>query len=142
MVIHKLVGEELKPKHALLLVALSIRVIYSILNGNKGLVIDPYCGSGSSLVAAKLLGCDYIGIEISPEYVRMAEERLNSCENERTKIELEIQKHRVVKTFKQRKEEGYWSKTPKEKEMNAERQLSLIREKSKHIYRVKQKRKS
>lgn len=39
-------------------------------------VLDPFCGSGTTLVAAKLLGRTYIGIDISREAVRLTEERL------------------------------------------------------------------
>lgn len=40
------------------------------------LVLDPYAGSGSTLLAAKLLGRRYVGFEINPEYVRICRERL------------------------------------------------------------------
>jgi site-specific DNA-methyltransferase (adenine-specific) len=39
-------------------------------------VLDPFCGSGTTLVAAKLLNRDSIGIDISADAVRLAEERL------------------------------------------------------------------
>lgn len=41
------------------------------------LVLDPFCGSGSTLVAAKLAGRDYCGIDIVPEYVSYSQKRLN-----------------------------------------------------------------
>lgn len=40
-------------------------------------VLDPFIGSGTTAVAAKELGRNYIGIEINPEYVEMAQSRLD-----------------------------------------------------------------
>lgn len=40
------------------------------------IVLDPMCGSGTTLVAAMLLKRQYIGIDISPEYCKLSEERL------------------------------------------------------------------
>ena len=39
-------------------------------------VIDPFCGSGTTMVAAMKSGRNSIGIEIDAEYCKMAEERL------------------------------------------------------------------
>jgi len=43
---------------------------------NKGIVLDPYIGSGTTAVACKELGMNFIGFEINPEYCKIAEERL------------------------------------------------------------------
>jgi len=42
-----------------------------------GVVLDPFMGSGTTAMVAKKLGRDFIGIEISEEYCRLAEKRLN-----------------------------------------------------------------
>lgn len=122
---NNLIGKELKPKHALLTsiwrfppernnlhpapfpLELPVRCIYSIMDDKKnGLVIDPYCGSGTTLVAAKILGYDFIGIDISIDYCKMAEERLKNYKNEEKFVQEEIAKHIVAKTFKERKQKG------------------------------------
>ncbi|MBM3256583.1 MAG: site-specific DNA-methyltransferase [Candidatus Moranbacteria bacterium] len=42
----------------------------------KGVVLDPFCGSGTALLVAKKLGRNYIGIDISQGYCEIAEKRL------------------------------------------------------------------
>jgi len=41
-----------------------------------GIVLDPFAGSGSTLVAAKQNGYKYIGIELTPEYIDIINARL------------------------------------------------------------------
>lgn len=44
---------------------------------NKGdLVLDPFCGSGSTGIAAVLARRNFLGIELDPEYHRVAQNRL------------------------------------------------------------------
>jgi site-specific DNA-methyltransferase (adenine-specific) len=44
---------------------------------NEGdLVLDPFSGSGTTAKMAKLMGRQYLGIEINPEYCEIARERL------------------------------------------------------------------
>lgn len=40
------------------------------------IVLDPFMGSGSTAIAARRAGRKFIGYEIDPQYVRLAEERL------------------------------------------------------------------
>ena len=87
-------------------ITLPTRIIASILNDNGGIILDPYCGSGTTLVAAKLLNKKFIGIDISEEYINLSKERLANVNFEKKIVEEELQKHIVQKTFKQRKENG------------------------------------
>src|SRR3990167_8791431 len=115
------IGEELKSKHALLAsiwrfpperknghpapfpLLLPARIIYSILDNKKGVVLDPYVGSGTTCVAAKLLGSQYIGIDISKEYVQDARGRLKNYSSFRKILDEEVSRHTVKKTFSDRK---------------------------------------
>ena len=46
-------------------------------SSKKGeVVLDCFMGSGTTGVACKNLGRDFIGIELNPEYFRIAEERI------------------------------------------------------------------
>lgn len=47
-----------------------------LLTYENDLVLDPFVGSGSSLVAAARLGRRYIGYDLDPDYVEIARERV------------------------------------------------------------------
>ena len=42
-----------------------------------GIVLDPFIGSGTTAAVAKMLGRNYIGIELNLEYIKLANERIN-----------------------------------------------------------------
>lgn len=42
-----------------------------------GIVFDPFMGSGTTLVVAKKLGRKYVGIELNPDYIKIAEKRIS-----------------------------------------------------------------
>lgn len=49
-----------------------------IRSTNAKVILDPFIGSGTTAIAAKNLKRDYIGIDISPEYLKMAEDRIKN----------------------------------------------------------------
>lgn len=49
------------------------QLIWSLLPLGSGIVLDPFMGSGSSLAAASALGYESIGIELDPEFFKLAE---------------------------------------------------------------------
>jgi DNA modification methylase len=58
------------------------RLIETFLPVEGEVVLDPFCGSGSTVVAAARLGKRGIGLELSPEYVEVARRRLAEvCES-------------------------------------------------------------
>jgi len=57
-------------------------LIERIISSTKAqLILDPFMGSGTTAVAAKRLGRNFIGIEISPEYCKLANRRLQDIDN-------------------------------------------------------------
>ncbi len=53
-----------------------MRYLVTLITPPNGVVLDPYAGSGSTLLAARQTGFHAIGIEINDEYVRIARNRL------------------------------------------------------------------
>ena len=82
-------------------------MILSILKDRSGgVVLDPYMGSGTTAVAAKLLGHKYIGIDISENYLEYAKRRIEKSDEEKHLIMKELALHNVGMTFERRKELG------------------------------------
>lgn len=54
-----------------------VQELIKLLSKEGDLVLDPFCGSGTTCIAAKTLNRNYLGIEINPEYVALANERLS-----------------------------------------------------------------
>ena len=53
-----------------------IQELIKLLSKSGDLVLDPFCGSGTTCLAAKNLNRNYVGIEINPDYVALSKKRL------------------------------------------------------------------
>lgn len=53
------------------------RLIASLLRPGGTRILDPFCGSGSTIVMAERLQLSGIGVELSPEFAAMARQRLS-----------------------------------------------------------------
>ncbi len=54
----------------------------------NGIVLDPMCGSGTTLIVARKFCRHYIGIELNPSYVEMAKKRLATIPK---RLDLEVE---------------------------------------------------
>ena len=52
------------------------RRLIQLYSFKEDVVLDPFMGSGTTALAAKELGRQYVGYEVSPEYVKLANDRL------------------------------------------------------------------
>lgn len=120
---HTKIGKELLSKHAQLTgiwdimpenknshpapfpLEIPTRIIYSIFDEDKDkIVLDPYVGSGTVVLSAKLFGCNYVGIDISENYIDMTNNRLDNYKDYYDIYQNEINKHFVKGiTYQERK---------------------------------------
>lgn len=62
-----------------------------ILSYKNDVILDPFAGSGTSLVAAEVLDRRWIGIELSPNYHKIARERVGAFVLEKRQQKIEFQ---------------------------------------------------
>jgi site-specific DNA-methyltransferase (adenine-specific) len=60
-----------------------------ILSYKNDVILDPFAGSGTTLVAAEILGRRWLGVELSENYAKVAQERVQHFvdQNNQTKID-------------------------------------------------------
>jgi site-specific DNA-methyltransferase (adenine-specific) len=62
-----------------------------ILSYKNDIVLDPFAGSGTSLVAAEVLDRRWIGIELSPNYAEVARERVQGFVDKKKQTEISFE---------------------------------------------------
>ena len=75
--------QEMRNEHP---AAFPVELIDRIISSTKAeIVLDPFIGSGTTAISALKYNRKYIGIDLSPEYCNMAEERIR---NQKTQLKL------------------------------------------------------
>ena len=54
-----------------------IEYLIKIITSENGIVLDPFMGSGTTAVACEKSHRNYLGIELNPEYIEIAEKRID-----------------------------------------------------------------
>jgi site-specific DNA-methyltransferase (adenine-specific) len=55
-----------------------MRYLIKLVTPPNSTVLDPFCGSGSTGMAAVELGHEFVGCELDPNYVSIAETRIRA----------------------------------------------------------------
>ena len=63
-----------------------MRYLIKLVTPDNCVVLDPYTGSGSTGMAAVELGHQFIGCELDPDYVAIAERRIQAW-NQKSPLE-------------------------------------------------------
>jgi site-specific DNA-methyltransferase (adenine-specific) len=61
-----------------------------ILSYKNDVILDPFAGSGTTLVAAEILGRKWLGVELSENYSKIAKERVQYFIDRNKQIKIEI----------------------------------------------------
>ena len=62
-----------------------MQYLVRLITPPNGIVLDPFCGSGTTGIACKLEGFEFVGMEQDPEYSKIAEARISNWVEEKEK---------------------------------------------------------
>jgi site-specific DNA-methyltransferase (adenine-specific) len=68
-----------------------MELLISLVTTEDAVILDPFAGSGTTCIAAKNLGRQYIGIEIDEQYVSIAHKRLSESGNRQAAVNHSVQ---------------------------------------------------
>jgi DNA modification methylase len=74
-------AEETRLKHPALFPIALVKRLLEIYTRPGDVVLDPFCGAGSTLVAAQELQRKGVGVEISSEFISLTQQRLQTISN-------------------------------------------------------------
>jgi DNA modification methylase len=61
-----------------------------ILSYKEDIILDPFNGSGTTCLAAEMLGRKWIGIDISENYCKVARQRIKDYQLEQKQLEISV----------------------------------------------------
>lgn len=67
-----------------------MRYLCRLITPKGGVILDPYMGSGTTGIGAKLEGFDFIGIEREEEYIKIAKARIEGTDRDKPKEQLNL----------------------------------------------------
>lgn len=82
-----------------------MRYLVKLVTPKGGVCLDPFMGSGTTAVACKMEGFDYIGTELMPEYAEIAEARIKAVKDYETALDTKTIIKESIKEDKE-KEQG------------------------------------
>jgi site-specific DNA-methyltransferase (adenine-specific) len=63
-----------------------MQYLVRLITPPNGIVLDPFCGSGTTGIACKLEGFDFVGLEQDAEYSKIAQARIDNYVDEKQVI--------------------------------------------------------
>ena len=66
-----------------------------ILSYKEDIILDPFNGSGTTCLAAEMLGRSWIGLDISENYCEVARKRIKEYQTEQKQLEIVIDENNI-----------------------------------------------
>jgi DNA modification methylase len=67
-----------------------MQYLVRLITPPNGIVLDPFNGSGTTGIAAKLEGLNYVGLELDAEYCKISEARIAAWEIEKPEVDNQL----------------------------------------------------
>ena len=64
-----------------------MQYLVRLITPPNGIVLDPFAGSGTTGIACKIDGFEFVGIELSEDYTKIANARIESFQEENVFID-------------------------------------------------------
>jgi site-specific DNA-methyltransferase (adenine-specific) len=63
-----------------------MQYLVRLITPPNGKVLDPFCGSGTTGIACKLEGFEFLGMELDPEYAKIADARIKNYKEDKEEL--------------------------------------------------------